>query len=74
MSGFFKPRASSAVYQQEFSWLRAPEVWRAMIKVIFISFIAGAIFSMYAGCSDLAKDAKAKVPCKPVPTKTSPKS
>ena len=75
MPGFLRPKAAEVVYQQEFSWLRSPEVWGTLVKVFVFGVVAGAILAMYAGCSDLAKDAKSQVPCKPVPTvPSSPKS
>lgn len=65
--GILKPKTST-IYYQEYSWKRSPEVWGWTIKVWFIGLIAGAVLAMYAGCSDMAKDAKSNVPCKPTQT------
>lgn len=65
--GILKPK-SSTIYYQEYSWKRSPEVWGFAVKTFGVGIIAGAILSMYAGCSDVAKDAKSNVPCKPTQT------
>lgn len=65
--GILKPKTST-VYYQEYSWKRSPEVWGWTVKVFLSGIVAGIILAMYAGCSDMAKDAKSNVPCKPTQT------
>ncbi len=63
--GGFLKSSNSTYYVQEYSWKRSPEVWGTMLKVFGSGAVLGAVLAMYAGCSDVAKDAQAPVPCKP---------
>jgi hypothetical protein len=62
---------SDTVYQVEYSWTRSPQVWGTLAKVFLWGIVAGIVLCIYAGCSDVTKDLKSNVPCKPTQT-TSP--
>lgn len=56
-------KTETAYYIQK-DWKLSPEVWGSFLKTFFIGVVAGAILVLWAGCSDVAKDMKANVPCK----------
>lgn len=55
----------TTTYTKEMDWRRSPDVWGTMSKVFAWGAIAGIILAIYAGCSDVGKDLKSNVPCKP---------
>lgn len=61
----------STIYQVERPWHQSPEVWKTMAKIFLFGVGAGIALAIWAGCSDVAKDAQSNVPCKPGPSATS---
>lgn len=57
-------KKSEVMYITQRDWKASPEVWKSFARFGVWCVVAGFILAVWAGCSDVTKDAKGNVPCK----------